>query len=490
MELFLQALSDTVNIFMLAYIGLGVFIGIIVGAIPGMGPTMAIALCIPLTFYMTPISAVGFLMGILKGGVYGGSIASILLNTPGTPESAATTFDGYPMAQSGKPVKALKLALYASCCGDTLSALSLIVLSIPLAAIALKLSFSDLFAVMAFALVLIAGLEKRSTTKGIMAAALGMLVGTIGMDTYGEYRLYFGMNDLISGVPSVVVMVGVLSMSEIFLQLQRLSPMDQNAQQADGIDQKVGFREFWRHWITILRSGIIGIFIGALPGLGSTVAAFLGYGSAKRASKHPEAFGTGCIEGIIAPEVANNATSGSNLVPLLTLGIPGNLAAAVIVGALFIHGITPGPLMFQEYPDVIWGIYIVVLMAGFINLFLARFGLKFFTKAFSIDRTVLFPCIIYLCVVGGYLTDVSIFAAYLTVIFGCVGVLLRRFGYSFVTFAISLVLTRGLEMNLQQSLVVFNDSWMRFLERPVVVVMILASLYIIWRGFMPANSQK
>ena len=324
LENVLLGLGDVFNFTSLLFMFFGVTCGIIVGAIPGLSGPIAIALCIPLTYYMSPVAAIGFLVGINKGGTFGGSIASILLNTPGSPESSATCYDGYPMALQGKGEKALKISLFSSFFGDTISAISLIVLSIPLAAVALKLSPPDLCAIMVFSLILVSGLDSSSVGKSIIAAAMGMLLSTVGMDTFGDERLTFNNLTLSAGIPLMSVAIGTLALSELVFQMQKqFLGQKSGAEASCGADKdacRLPVSEMLPLLPTAIRSSIIGVIIGVLPGLGSTMAAFMAYGTAKKASKHPEQFGKGCPEGISAPEAANNAIIGANLVPLLTPG--------------------------------------------------------------------------------------------------------------------------------------------------------------------------
>ncbi len=487
MENLLLGFLDVFNLTSLSFMFFGVLAGIIVGAIPGLSGPMAIALCIPLTYYMSPVAAIGFLIGINKGGTFGGSIAAILLNTPGSPESAATCYDGYPLACQGKGEKALKTSLFASFFGDTISAISLIILSLPLAAVALKLSAPDLCSIMIFSLILVSGLDSGSLPKALVAGALGMLLSCVGMDTFGGPRLDFGVLQLSAGIPLMCIAIGTLALSEVVFQMQKQFIAGKSGAElscgADPDDCKLRFAEMRKLVKTAIRSSGIGVVIGVLPGLGSTMAAFMAYGTAKKASKHPEEFGKGSLEGIAAPEAANNAIIGANLVPLLTLGIPGNASAAIIMGALIMHGLTPGPLMFEEQPRIIYGVYCAVLMAGFMNLAVAMVGLNAFIRVLGISRTILYPIVMFTCMVGAYLANNSLFSVGVMLILAFVGFIMRMFGYSFVTFLIGFVLGPGFELSLQQSLILGGGNLEAFYTRPIPIIMGMGSVFLIYRTF-------
>ena len=483
MENFFLGLGDVFNLTSLAFMLFGVVCGIVVGAIPGLSGPMAIALCIPLTYYMTPVGAVGFLVGINKGGTFGGSIASILLNTPGSPESAATCYDGYPLALQRKGEKALKVSLFASFFGDTISAVSLVLLSVPLASVALKLAPADICAIILFSLVLVSGLDTGSMSKGLVAGALGMLLGCVGLDPVsGQPRLDFGVLELSAGIPLMCLAIGTLAMSEIIFQMQKSCLLEKSgaelARTASREEGRVSWAELKSVIRTAIRSSGIGVVIGVLPGLGATMAAFMAYGAAKKASRHPEEFGRGALEGVAAPEAANNAIIGANLVPLLTLGIPGNVAAAIILGAFMVHGLTPGPLMFAENPRLIYGIYVAVFMAGIMNLLAGSVGLRLFIRVMGIPRTVLYPAVLYICIVGAYLVGSSVFGVGVMLCLALLGFFMRKFGYSFDTFLIGFVLAPGFELSLQQTLILSGDDPSVFVTRPLPLIRLAACVLL------------
>lgn len=496
MEQVFAGFTDIFTLGNLIFIALGVSMGIFVGAVPGLNGPMAIAIAVPLTFFMSSLAAITFLVGILKGSRYGGSISAILLNTPGDPEAAATCFDGYPLALQGKAEKALKMALYASVFGDTFSDLVLIMVAAPIALIALKMGPAEITAVIIFALTIIAAVSSESLLKGLIAAAFGIFINCVGLDIVtATPRLCVGFIELQNGIPLMAIGIGMLALSEVLVQIEEhgMGPKDSISlgRDAKKEDRTLSFREFKGTLKTILRSCVIGTGVGALPGLGATIAAFLGYGAAKRASKTPEKFGKGAIEGVAAAEAANNAVVGANLIPLFTLGIPGNVAAAILIGAFMIHGVTPGPLMFQEHGRLIYGIYGALIIANALNLAIGSFGLRLFARVIQIRKQIVYPVIVICCVTGAYMADNSLFAVALMIIFAILGYFMKKLDFSFVTFIIGFVLGPILELSLRQTLIISKNDPMILLERPVSLVFLILTVLSIWRlGFRSKKVKK
>jgi len=489
MEQIFAGMTDIMTLTNLIYIALGISLGILVGAIPGLGHPIAVAIAVPLTFYMSPLTAIAFLVGIQKGGTYGGSISSILLNTPGSPEAAVTAFDGFPLARQGKGEKALKMALYASVFGDTFSDLVLIAVAAPVASIALKLGPAEITSIIIFALTIIAAFGGKSMLKSLIAAAFGVFLTCVGVDPVtGDPRLAFGFLNLESGLPMTALFIGTLALSEIFIQMEAteggLTASISLRKGGKREDRTVSFVEFKGCLKTMLRSSVIGTAIGALPGLGITIAAFLGYAAAKNASKNPEKFGTGALEGIAAPEAANNAVLGANLIPVFSLGIPGNLSAALLIGAFMIHGVAPGPLMFQQQGRLIYGIYGGLLLANLLNLMIGQFGLRIFAKVLLIPKRLIFSMIVLLCVTGVYLSENSMFAVGVMLIFSILGYLMKKLDFSFMTFIIGFVLGPILELSLRQTLIISKNNPMILFEHPISLAFLVLTVISIWRlGF-------
>lgn len=475
----------------LAFIAVGVTLGIVVGAIPGMSAPTAIAIAVPLTYAMSPVSAIAFLLGVHKGGEYGGAISSILINMPGEVSSALTALDGHPLAKQGKPRKALTMSLYASVSGDMFADLVLILTAAPLAAWALRMGPAEILGVLIFAFAFIIGLLGKSLAKGLFALALGLLFATVGLDieTGGE-RLAFGMLDLFDGVPLVSVGIGVLALGEVLVQLEDYlrDPHALGTRIALGSrdDDRLSWRELRGSARAILRGSAIGTLVGALPGLGASVAAFLAYGAERRASKTPEQFGKGKIEGVAAVESANNAVIGSSLIPLLTLGIPGSATTALIVGAFLIHGVTPGPFVLQQNGALIYGLFASLLLANVFNLVIGNVGLRFFVLFLAVPRPLILAIAALLCVTGAYVSTGSMFGIGIVLAFGVLGYLLRRLDFPFVVFLIGFVLGPMFERALRNTVNLFDDPWSLAVQHPLLPVLAALGAYAVWRGLARA----
>ncbi len=491
----LAGLTDAFQLTNLLFVLAGVVLGQFVGAVPGIGPVMAMAIAIPFTFVLDPLPAIGFLVGVNKGGLVGGAVPAVLINTPGTPDAAATALDGHPLAKQGKPVKATKMALYASVTGDTFSDLVLVTVSAPLAIVALKMGPVEVFALMIFAFSIIAGLVGNSLSKGIIAAALGLLCATVGLDPeHSTPRLYFGWFELYDGLPLASVAIGMLAISEILRRLASTNggmksaieiPVAQNPE-----DMRVRWVEYWSCRYTMLRGAVIGTILGALPGIGSTAAAFMSYASAKQTSDDPQSFGKGNLHGIAAAESANSAVVGANLIPLLTLGIPGSVGAALIISAFMIHGIQPGPLLFEQQGRLVYGLFGAMIMANFINLFVGQVGLRFWILVVRAPESVIFSSALLLCIVGVSMATGGLFGVSVMLIFAGVGYLMTAFGYSVVIFIIAFFLGPRFEISLSQTLVLLDGDVAALVNYPIAIVLLLLAIVATWwLGFRAAARQ-
>jgi len=489
MEMIIAGLLDSVSPASLMFLLVGVGVGVLIGAIPGINGPMAIALFIPITYYMTPLTAIGFLVGLNKGAFFGGAVSAVLLRTPGTPEAAATSWDGYPLTQQGKGEKALRMALYSSVAGDFISTVVLIVIAAPLAAVALFMGPAEIFALISVALTVIAGIGTSSICRGLMAAGLGIMVGLIGTEPVTALpRLTFDVYQLGSGLSLIPVAIGLLAFSEILLQLEKIAGKGGGSHAAIAFSKKLedrllSFKEFFSNIKTLLRGSLIGIGVGAMPGLGAPVASFMSYDQAMKRSKKKEEFGKGSLEGIAASESANSSVVAASLIPLFVLGIPGNLAAAMLMGAFMIHGMQPGPLLFKENAQLMYGIYGSLLLASLFLLVIGRFGLRYFCKAVNIPAMILYPTVVFTCIMGSYLGKSSMFDVGVMLTFGFIGYFMRKFDYSYVAFLIGFILAPEWERALQQVVIISEHDPFMFFQRPVAMVLMALTLFVIARTF-------
>ena len=482
----LAGFADAFTLYNLLFVISGVALGQFVGAVPGIGPVMAMAIAIPFTFGLSPLAGISFLVGVSKGGLVGGALPAVLINTPGTPDAAATALDGYPLAKQGKPLKATKMALFSSVTGDTFSDIVLITVSAPLAILALKMGPVEVFALMILAFAVLSALVGNSVAKGLIAAGFGFLCATIGSDPeHFTPRLIFGMFELYDGLPLVSVAIGALAISEIIRRLSgirgQMRPAVVLKDTGNPDDKRVTWAEYWGSRFIILRGALIGTFLGALPGIGSTAAAFMSYAAAKTTSKNPDSFGKGNIHGIAAAESANSAVAGANLIPLLTLGIPGSVTASLIISAFMIHGIQPGPLLFQDQGRLIYGLFGAMLMANISNLWLGQLGLRLWVKVISAPESLIFASAILLCFVGVALSTSGLFGVGIMLLFAAIGYLMTSFGYSIVIFIIAFFLGPRFEISLSQSLALMDGDLTRIHRYPIAAVLLIAAVaFLIW----------
>lgn len=496
MEMIVAGLLDSISPTSLMFVFVGVAIGVLIGAIPGINGPMAIALFIPVTYYMSALTAIGFLVGLNKGAFFGGAISAVLLRTPGTPEAAATAWDGYPLTRQGKGEKGLRMALYSSVAGDFISTAVLIVIAAPLAAVALFMGPPEVFALISLALTVIAGIGTNSISRGLIAAGFGLVVGMIGTEPVTALpRLTFDIYQLGSGLSLIPVAIGLLAFSEILIQLEKVVIRGGSEHAANVFSDKLEDRLLsWKEFIvnakTLLRGSAIGIGVGAMPGLGAPVASFMSYDQALKRSKHPEEFGKGRLEGIGASESANSAVVGASLIPLFVLGIPGNLAVAMLMGAFMIHGMQPGPLMFKENAQLMYGVYGCLVIASFFLLLIGRFGLRLFCKAVEIPASILYPVVVFTCIMGAYLGRSSMFDVIVMLVFGVIGYFMRKFDFSYVAFLIGFILVPEWERALQQVVIISEHDPFMFVQRPVAMALMLLTVFVIARTFWTNVREK
>ncbi len=494
LEMIFSGLATALAPLNVLFVLVGVILGMIAGAIPGVNGPMAIALCVPMSYYMSPVAAIGFLVGLNKGAFFGGSISGILINTPGTPESAATTWDGHPLALAGKGEKALRMALYASVTGDAFSTIVLILVAAPLAAVALYMGPPEIFALICMAMTIIAGLGTKSLLRGLIAAALGILIGCIGIEPVSALpRLTLDITQLERGITLIPIGIGMLAFAEIIIQLQNM-PQGADAAAIKFSSKKDDKYISWHQYLgtlgTCLRSAIAGTVVGALPGLGAPVASFFAYDQAVKHSKNPESFGKGNILGVAASESANSAVVAASLIPLFTLGIPGNVASALLIGAFVIHGMIPGPLMFEQNAQFIYSIYGSLILANIFLLAAGSAGLRLFCKVVDIPSAILYPIIIFTCLLGSYMAQYSSFDVYLMLVFTVLAWFMRKFNYSIICLIIGFILAPIWETSLQQVIIASEQNPFMFLHRPVAVVLVLLSIWIVIRSYIKDRKMK
>ncbi|UWR47058.1 tripartite tricarboxylate transporter permease [Phaeobacter inhibens] len=483
-DVILAGLAGTFTPVVLLYVLAGVVLGQFVGAVPGIGPVMAIAIAIPFTFVMDPLVGISFLVGIGKGGLVGGAVPAVLINTPGTPDAAATALDGFPLARQGKPLKAMRMALYSSVTGDTASDIILITVSAPLAIVALKLGPVEILFLLLLAFTVIVCLVGCTIARGCVALFLGLLLATVGLDPeYATPRLIFGQTELYDGIPLEAIALGILVLPEVLRRLAQGSglarpaveiPADQPA-----ADRSISWREYWSCRFAMLRGASIGTVLGALPGIGSTAAAFIAYAATRESAKNPDSFGKGNIQGIAAAESANSAVVGANLIPLLTLGIPGSVGAALLIGAFKIHGIQPGPLLFDQQAELIYGLFGAMIAANFMNFWVGQAGMRFWSTVVRAPELVIFTLALLLCITGVYLGAGGMFGLYTMLICTLLGLVLSALGFSVIVFIIAFFLGSRFETTLSQAYSLTGGSLQELTNYPVALALLVVNLAFI-----------
>ncbi len=478
-----EALADAMTLAFTLENILGVFIGLALGAtlgaIPGLNGTMAIALIVPLTFFWEPLFSIALLMGCWKGSIYGGSITAILLNAPGTPEAAATAIDGYPLQRKGMGRKALQMALFASVVGAILSDVLLLGASGPISSLALSFGPAELAMLILFSLVLVAGTGGDSHLKGLISTMLGVLIAVVGLDPMtAERRMTFGVLNLDNGFDLLAMLIGLLVLSEIIHQIWMGDARDSvYAKAASRLDNsRLSLADIRSSIGVILRSSMIGSFCGALPGVGSITAAFMGYDHARMSSKPPENFGKGDLRGVAAPEAANNAVCGAALIPLVTLGIPGSLSVAVIMGAFMIHGVSPGPMLMIEHRDLVYALFLLLLLSDILLPLVALPLIVVGQRLVAIPKKYLFPAIVVMCGAGAFSTHQSLFDVKVMVGFAILGFLMKLFRLSPATLLIAFILAPMAETYMRQALRISRGDITVFAGSPLAAAFLIGTI--------------
>ncbi|MBW2149062.1 MAG: tripartite tricarboxylate transporter permease [Deltaproteobacteria bacterium] len=457
----------------------GVILGIIVGAIPGLTATMAVALAIPITFGMEAMNGLGLLISIYVGGLTGGLISAILLRIPGTPASIATTFDGYPMAQKGEPGKALGYGVFASFLGGGFSYICLLTIAPAVANLALKLSYFEFFSIIICAMVMIADASEKSLIKALISGFLGMLIATVGVAPVdAAFRFTFGWDQLNAGFALPSMLIGLFAVSQVLNDVENIGKKIP--------DFLVNYRNIIPKWGdlkesigNLLRSSLIGTGIGLIPGVGAVTAGLVAYNQAKNASEHPEKFGTGIKEGIIASEAANNAVSGGAMIPLLTLGIPGSPVAALLLSGLIIKDLLPGPALFTSNPGIVYGFFFAFILANIAMFLLMLVFIKPFAMVLKIPKHLLIPPILAMCVIGAYVSNNRMIDVWVLFGFGILGYLMEKGGYPLGPMVLGIILGPIAEVQIRRGLTASAGSFMPLITRPVSLIFLIIALFVL-----------
>jgi len=462
---------------------LGVIWGILFGCVPGLTGIVGVALLIPFTFTLDPIEGLVMLGAVYCGSTFGGSISAILFNTPGAPEAACTTLDGYPMARQGQPGKAIGYALGASAFGGLFGTIVLILMAPPLAEVALDFGPAAYFALAVLGITAIASIGTKSVFKSLLSGMLGLGLATVGMDPLtSTARFNFGSSMLLTGISFIPAIIGLFALAEVLKrsgETRKGQVLDTGGKMHTELPT---LKEIWSLKIALLRSSIIGTIIGVLPGVGATTASFIGYSEAVRWSKHPERFGTGVPEGIVSPEAANNGAVGGSMVPLLSLGIPGSATTAVMIGGLTIHGIIPGPMLMVQNQDLVYSIFIGMLVANVLMIF---FGIKIashFAKVLKVPYVLVGPCIIVLCMTGVFALRNNMMDLVVMLALGAFGYMLQVLDYPIAPLIIGLVLGPVAEISLRRAMILTNFDFIAVITEPIAGVMLLISAFSLCYG--------
>lgn len=455
----------------LVYCFLGALVGTLIGVLPGVGPTAGIAILIPISLNLPATSAIILLAGIYYGAMYGGSTTSILLNVPGEASSVPTALDGYQLARKGRAGPALGMAAIASFIAGTFSQIGLMLVAPPLANIALDFGPPEYFSLMLLGLTIVIGLSGQSLLKGLVAGVFGLMIAMVGQDPMtGLARYTYGNIDLLGGIDFISVVVGLFAFAEIMANAEG-SMREVFATKFHGLLPTL---QDWKDSAgALVRSSLIGFFVGIIPGGSATVSSFLAYDLERRFSKHPEKFGTGVIEGVAAPEGANNAAVGGGLIPLLTLGIPPSAPLAVLLGALMVHGVRPGPLLFQQNPDVVWGLVVSMYVGNIMLLVLNLPLVGIWARLITVPYPVLAPIVLALCVIGTYSIRNNMIDVWIALIFGIIGFFMRKLEFPAAPVVLTLVLSHMFENALRQSMVMSGGDPSIFLTRPMSLVLLV-----------------
>lgn len=484
-----QALGNLFTLQNALFMNVGMFIGILFGAIPGMNGNLAITVLLPFTFLLDPVPALLMLTSIFFGSNFGGSISAILINTPGTNAAAATLMDGYPLSRKGFPGKSLATALVASTVGGLISSLWLLFFAPQIGKLAMRFGPPEYFALAIFGLSVIASVSGNSIVKGIISGCFGILIASVGIDAVsGVTRFTFGSLQMYNGIKMLAVLLGVYAIAQMISRVNGTEGGEVSELKELKKDDKLTFKEFKSLFWTMFKSGNIGAFIGAVPGTGGAIASFLAYNEAKRCAKVGEKFGEGEIKGVAAPEAANNGATAATLIPLLTLGIPGDVVAATLLGAFTMQGLVVGPKLFENSGPIVYAILIGCVIAQIFMFLQGKYLLKLFIKITHIPQDLLTALLVIICCTGAFAIANAAVDVYVVLIFGVIAYFMQKIGLPPVPIVLGMVLGPVAESNLRNALVLSDGSWSIFVKRPICLLFIILTFVLIF--LLKKNSKK
>jgi len=496
MDAFMLGAAQVLSFTTLVMMFFGAIAGIIAAAIPGFTVTMAIVLTLPLTFSMDPLQGISVMLSVYVGGYTGGLISAALLGIPGTPSSVATTFDAFPMARNGEPGRALSLGVWASFFGTLISTAVLIVAAPPLATFAVRLGPWEYFSLIVFALTIVASLVGDSLQRGLIAALIGLAIATIGTDPMmGRPRFDMGLELLAAGLPFLVVLIGIFAISQLASEVEDARAIKTGEKLVSGtIEFKTWavMREVLMRPVNLIRSSLIGVGIGALPGAGGSIANLVAYDQAKRSSKDPDSFGTGTADGVVASEAGNSATAGGGLIPLISLGIPGSAVDAILMASLMVHGISVGPRLIMDNADLVYGMFLAMAVSSLMMLVICVLSMRLFLRVAEVPKWVVVPVVMVCCVVGSFALNNRVTDLYLLAAVGLLGYGLKALDYPLAPLVLGVILGPIAETNLRRALMTEND-WSLFVTRPVSLIFLIAAVAsVAWavRGILRRRKQR
>lgn len=454
----------------------GVFFGLLLGALPGLTGTLGIALMLPFTYTMDALSSLVFLLSIYTGGLFGGAITAILINTPGSPANIATLLDGYPMTKKGMPDRALGLALFSSVIGGLIGCFFLLIVTEPMANLSLRFGPAEMFMVAVFGLSIVASLGEDNMLKGIFGALFGLLLGTIGMNANAIERGTFGILYLLDGVPLIPTLIGFLSIPEIVTLVNQNFVVDKELPRSNLLRLLGSFKELLKRPLLTVSSSMMGVLIGVIPAAGATIASLFCYNQAKQFSKHPKLFGTGVPEGIIASETGNNASEGGALATMLILGIPGSASTAILIGALILQGWVPGPRMFIDNKEIIYASISSLFVQQFVMLLIGLLICLYAYQILKIPVKYIIPCVFVFSIIGAFANRNAMFDAYLMVIFGVIAYLLKKFSFPVMPVVLGIILGPMADRELLRVVQMFRGEYGTIFQRPIVLVLLVATV--------------